>query len=242
MVSLAGTPTGTAGGGLSGTYPNPSLAGGTLTQALVLAANGTSLAPAEFQSGSLLTTPAAGAAEFDGTCFYETAAASSRQIVDTEQIQILSGTYTLANNTNPQALLNATAAGALTVQASTAYLFECVAEITGLSSSSHTISFGLGGSAGFTSIFYEAITGSSSGGNGAMFPVATAAATAVTGSVTVTTFQAVIKGIMRISTGGTIVPQVTQNTASAAATVAAGTYFRAWPIGAGSVTSVGDWS
>src|SRR5690349_12834878 len=48
------------------------------------AAGTTAIAPFKFQSGTNLTTAAVGACEFDGTCFYQTAVASSRQVATCE--------------------------------------------------------------------------------------------------------------------------------------------------------------
>lgn len=240
----------TATSGTTATWQTNSslpLAGGTMTGNLELAAGTSSLAPVTFQSGTNLTAAAAGDAEFDGTAFYLTAAASSRQVVGTEQIQVLSGSYTLANNTGAQALLNATANGALTVQATTTYEFECLAYISGLSSSSHTVDFGiaLGGGASLTSIFYQAAVATGAALQNAVAGVSTgtsASATPMSAATTNTNFVMILRGVMRVNAGGTITPQITQVTASAAATVQPGTLFRCWPIGSGSVTSVGDWS
>ncbi len=220
------------------------VAGGVMTGNLELAAGTTSLAPVTFQSGTNLTTATAGDAEFDGTAFYLTAAASSRQVVDTEQIQVLSSPYTLTNDTNPHPLFNASAAGALTVQGSTTYLFEMLLDITGLSSSSHTVQLGFatGGGASLTGILYNALTSSVSGGTATSWMISTASASGIQAAVTATICQAMIKGVIRVNAGGTITPQITQLTASAAATVAANSYFRCWPVGSNTVTNVGNWS
>lgn len=214
----------------------------TFSGTVNLAAGTTSLAPAKFPSGTLLTTATAGAAEFDGTAFYLTSVASSRQVVDTEQFQCLSSPYTLANNTSAQKIFNASTNGALTVAASTTYFFECLLNITALSGSAHTVNFGFGGTAGFTSIMYEAMTATLTNGAVSNFPVAVATASAIIASTSNTVLFGFIKGVMRISTAGTIIPQITQVTASAAGTVATNSYFRLTPAGSNTVTNVGDWS
>lgn len=209
---------------------------------LTLLGGTASTPPLKMTSGTNLTSAAAGAVEFDGTAFYDTSVASSRQVRRSEQIEILSGTRTFTNNTSAQAIFNATANGALTVAASTTYQFECLLDITGLSSSSHTLNFGLAGTATFTNIMYEALTATASGGASSLFAVTTNSATAIVASTTGTVLLALIKGTMRINAGGTIIPQLTQVTASTAAVVAINSYFKAWPIGSGSVTNVGNWS
>jgi hypothetical protein len=203
------------------------------------------VAPLIFQSGTNLTAAAAGAAEFDGTAFYLTAVASARQVVNTVQFTNLSGTFTLTNSTSAQKLFNATANGALTVAASTTYEFECEFDITGLSASSHTVQFGFGGTATFTSLKYVADSNTGAQGTLAAWQTlvsTSAAATSLMAAGTTTTFQARIRGTLRINAGGTIIPQITQLTASAAAVVGANSFFRIWPVGSNVVTNVGNWS
>lgn len=201
-----------------------------------------SLAPLNLAAGTLLGTAAAGAVEYDGTAWYATAAASSRQVVAADQFQCLSSAYTLTNGTSAQKLFNATSNGALTVQGSTTYFFECSIYVTGLSSSSHTISFGFGGTATFTSVLWNSYAGLSGAGSTTSAAGTSASATAITATTSGTVLQALIKGVLRINAGGTVIPQITQNTASAAASVNAGSYIRLSPAGSGSVTNVGDWS
>ena len=213
-----------------------------------LAAGTVTLAPLKIASGTLLTTASAGAAEFDGTAFYATAAASSRQVVDAEQFTCLSSSYTLANSTSAQKIFNASANGALTVQGNTTYYFECEFDITGLSASAHTISFGFGGTATYTSVKYvadrlDSSTAFSTAQSWTKQIVTTAAATALTAAgVTTTGLAAMIRGYVRVNAGGTLIPQVTQGTASAAAVVSANSWARLIAVGSGSVASVGNWS
>lgn len=181
----------------------------------------------------------------DGAHWYGQAIQSS-QVADVEQFTAITGTHTLAANTNAQAIFNASSNGAVTLQASTSYWFECEFDLTSLSSSSHTLSFGFGGAASFTSIKYRVDSNTGAAGTLATWNsaiVTAATATAFTAAVTTTTAQAVIRGILRISsTGGTVIPQLTQGTNGAAAVVSANSWFRVVPIGSSSVTSVGNWS
>lgn len=211
----------------------------------------TSAAPITLAAGSNLTTAAAGKLEFDGTCFYETAAASSRQVVDTEQAICLSANYTLdATTTGAQKAFDASTNGALTVQGSTTYLFEGLYLITNTGTNSHFWQIALGGTATFTSAQITAIGQSSTGAAlfgtigvthtttvGTLFAVS-AASTSATENMTV-----LLRGVMRINAGGTVIPQVAVNAATGgAATMLANSYFRVWPIGSNAVTSVGNWS
>jgi hypothetical protein len=70
----------------------------------------------------------------------------------------------------------------------------------------------------------------------------TAANTAITGSSTNTAGGALIKGFVRVTVAGTIIPQVSLSVASAAV-VQAGSYFKITPISASSTaTFVGKWT
>lgn len=209
------------------------------------AAGTAAAAPLTVPAGTLLTTAAAGAVENDGTAFYATNAASSRQVLDAEQFTCLSASYTLANSTAAQKLFNASVNGQITLAGSTTYAFECEFDITALSASAHTLSFGLGGTATFTSLKYAADSNTGAAGTLAAWQtivVTSAAATALSASVTTTTFQARLRGVMRVNAAGTVIPQVTQGTNAAAAVVSANSWFRCWPLGSGSVAAVGDWS
>jgi hypothetical protein len=220
--------------------------GVTPSHFLDLKAGTTSIASFRMASGSLLTTAAAGVKEFDGKAFYATSVASARQVLCAQQIQILSGTRTFTNNTSAQAIFNATANGAVTLAASTTYEFEMIVAASGFSSSAHTINLGFGGTATFTGIqyYYEAQTGSTLAGPTAVLSgwIAAATATAIIASTTTTGLLLRVRGTMRINAGGTVIPQLTQVTASAAAVVQAQSYFRCWPIGSDTVVSVGNWS
>ena len=69
-----------------------------------------------------------------------------------------------------------------------------------------------------------------------------ATATAFTASVTTTTAQARIRGIVRVNAAGTLIPQITQGTNSAAAIVGVNSWFRLIPVGLNTTASVGSWS
>lgn len=233
ICTAAGTP---------GTWTNPAAKLGPAP--VVLPAGNTSAPVLTFTSGTLETTATAGGMEFDGTDLYFTAAGSSRQVVDAEQFQCLASPYTLANNTNAQALFNATTSGALAVQGATSYAFEMEFDVSSLSASSHTIDLGfaLTNSATLTSSKYVAVTAQTSGGAADHFLVATNSATAICAANTNTTLIALVRGVLRVNHAGTVTPQITQVTASAAAVIAANSWIRLWPIGSNTVADVGDWS
>lgn len=213
---------------------------------LDLKAGTTSIAPLKFKSGTNLTSATAGACEFDGTAFYHTAVASARQVVDCEQVECLSSTRTFANNTNAQAIFNLPTNGAVTLAAATTYEFEMLVVATGFSSSSHTLNLTFAAGGSFTSIgyYFNAQTGSTLATPTAALTgfVAVGTATAICAATTTTGLTLYVRGTMRINSGGTVTPQLTQVTASAAAVVQPNSFFRCWPIGSNTVTTVGNWS
>jgi len=161
---------------------------------------------------------------------------------------VLSANYTLSDVNTAQKAFNATTNGALTVSASTTYAFEAVYYITNTGTTSHTWSTLFGGTATFTSIAYTAdaytATGNTLTALSSIYATS-AAAVAVTAASTSATENVVIKlkGFMRINGAGTIIPQVKLSAATTGTeTMLANSYFRCWPVGSNTVTTVGAWS
>jgi hypothetical protein len=206
----------------------------------------TTVPPFTITSGTNLTTAAAGAVEYDGKVFYATPAASTRQVLDGEQFITLTSSRTLTSNTSAQAIFNSPSSGTVTLVGSTTYFFECLFSVTGLSTSSHTISFGFGGTGTITRQLWQAETVSTAGTfttpAAAVWSQQTATAAIIAAQTTNNAVQAQIRGKLVIGTGGTLIPQITQNTASAAAVIGNDSYFRIWAVGSNTVQSVGNWS
>lgn len=221
--------------------------GGTLTSQLVLAAGTASAgtAPLEFQSGTLNTTAEAGAMEYDGKAFYSSVAASTRGVVPSEQIFILNTTNTLTSQTAAQPIFDAGGLtnGAVTLPIGT-YSYELSFALTGMSNTSGTFGFALGGTATKTNSYQSYATKSN---NALTTAVAASTAfgtgntTALTANTTSTSGNALIRGFIRVTVAGTIIPQVSLTQASAA-TIAANSYFKVSPIGNDTVTTIGNWS
>lgn len=216
-------------------------------------------APAVFAAGTNLTTAAAGALEFDGKVFYSTAVASSRQVNDAEQFCCLttdfpSGSNALLDTAVASPLFNATAAGALTLAAGTSYFFEQLVLLSNTGTTSHTWSALFAGTATFTSIAYEFLsyTGATSGATatavlGGQSAVATAIAVTAASTSATEFVSCRMTGIMRILAAGTVIPQFKASARPGASgtpgvTVLAGSFFRCWPVGNGTVATVGNWS
>lgn len=230
------------------------------TLSTVLAAGTTSVAPLTLTAGTNLTTPAAGAVEYDGTAFYATPAANTREQIDAEQYVIASADSATYNNTGLDtaaaaavftATMGASANGALTLIAGKTYAFEAAYILTNTGTTSHTWAVLFGGTATMTTILYDilgvSLTSSAPGtgiliGFGAVLTavVATAASTSATENVVIK-----IKGMMVVNAGGTLIPQL-QASARPGATgtpgviVKKGSYFRAWQMGGAG--TVGNWS
>lgn len=208
-----------------------------------LTGGSTTVAPLIFNSGTNLTTAAAGAMEYDGKVPYFTSVASSRQVIDAEQFISLTATYTLASQTAAQKLFNSSTNGALTVATLTSYYFECMFNLSSMSASSGSFGFAFGGTATLTTQgwYAEAQKAALATAASGVISYNTAANTAIAQSNTNTTGFAFIKGIVRINAAGTLIPQVSLGVA-AAAVIGVDSWFRIWPIGTNTVTNVGNWS
>lgn len=220
----------------------------TASHFLDIAGGTTALAPIRLTAGTNLTTAAQGAIEFDGVSFYATSAASSRQVIQTEQFLALSGTYTLANSGAAQKLFNQPSNGSLTVQGLSLYGFECAFQLSSMSATSGNIIFDVlgAGNATLTSSTFVCFGADTS------TPATTAAVSGLwsgsnanTGSIVVaatgTGMFVWIRGVIRVNAAGTLIPAVTLANA-AAAVVAANSWFRIWPLGTGTVQTVGNWT
>lgn len=215
-----------------------------------IAAGTSAIAPIVLTAGTNLTTPTAGAIEYDGMSMYGTTSASSRGVIPTEKWQILLNDYTLTSTTNDQKLFNASTNGALTVSTGKTYEFEAVLHITGMSATSGNATFNLlgAGTAVLDSTKFVMLGLDAAG----TAPAITTAAGSMglsedNSSPTIavaavnTNLIALIKGVVRVATAGTIIPSIGLTTA-AAAVVRANSYIKITPIGSNTVTTIGNWS
>jgi hypothetical protein len=221
---------------------------------LTFAAGTATVAPETLTAGTNLTTAAAGSTEFDGKVFYDTAVASSRQVRDTEQFCVLTSNYTAVDQAAAQKIFNSSTNGALTLAAGTSYFFELMFTIQNTGTTSHTWSFLFGGAATFTGCFYQALvrTGTTSAATLtalSSIEAAVATATVITAASTSATefVTARITGIIEINGAGTVIPQILASaqpgaTGTPGVTILAGSFFRCWPVGSGTVAAVGNWS
>lgn len=240
-VSVGGTLSVTS----TATFSSTSTFTGTTTHngATVLAAGTTTLAPIRFLSGVNLTTPTAGVLEYDGAVFYQTSAANNRGLSATEHFIVLTSANTLASQTAAQPIFDGgggPANGAITLATGT-YWFECVFSLTGMSATSGSFGFAFAGTATYsqswTSIATDAALATAAN---TQTTFNTAANTTLCTASTSTTGYAIIRGIVRITAAGTLIPSVSQTTA-AAADVGADSHFFIKQLGNSTVVSLGNW-
>lgn len=220
----------------------------TITKlSLAAGAASASSAPLKMTSGTNLTAAEAGAIEYDGTAFYATSVASSRQVVNSDQFACVGATPVALSNsaTTAQSVFDA-ANDTLTVAGSTTYFFEAFIYLS-TGATSHTTAFGFGGNATFTSVLYFSDLVSSAAStistSASYLEVTTASATVLNSASTAVTTKIRLRGTLRINAGGTIVPQITFS-AGPTGTCQTNTnsFFRIWPIGSNTVAAVGNWA
>jgi hypothetical protein len=231
---------------LSGTT---SVTGGTgsfttlaASNATTLAAGTTSIAPLIFQSGTNLTTAAAGRMEYDGTVFYSSPQASNRGVTTSEYFVVLTSSNALTNGTSAQPAFDGgggPANGRITLPTGT-YFFEEYWDVGSLSASAHTISTSWGGTATIGTIKFNG-TASDSAATIVSGQAATAVQVGAAGVTGTQTLRALWSGVFTVTVAGTIIPQITQGTNAAAANMLIGSYLRIHPVGTSTVTTVGNW-
>jgi len=202
----------------------------------------------ELEVGTLMTTPDGGSIEYDGNAFYFTPVGNQRGVVSSEQFCCTTSTLTLGNNITLQKVFNSSTNGALTVNAATTYFFECSLNLSSMSATSGNMGFSIGGAgtATFTSAAWHAVgldatTQTTAAAVGGIWSSASAQTGNIVTAGTGTAVSVLIKGIFRINAGGTIIPSI-QLTTAAAAVVGVNSWFKCYPVGTNTVTTVGNWS
>ncbi len=159
----------------------------------------------------------------------------------------LTSPYTLASSTSLQKLFNVGSggAGAYNAGANRTIDFECSFVLSGLSTSSGNISFGILGTAGIATIAYTHIGRKTSTINGAGANVQSAIATTASANALVSANTAdnayyIIKGVLTTSTAGTIILAVATGVAVSTATVAVNSFAEFNDIGADTLTATSN--
>lgn len=209
---------------------------------LLLAAGTATVPPLQFTAGTNLTTAAAGVMEYDGEMLMFSPLASTRGHVPVVHSTVLITAYTLTSQTAAQKLFNTSTNGAVTLDTGL-YEFECLMKLSAMSATSGTFGFAFGGTAVRNEAWLSfGIKNTLSAISTISSTFSTAANTAITGNTTSTVGMAFIKGIVRITTGGTLIPQVSLSVA-AAAVVDPYSRFLIWKSNGGTNNyTTGNWS
>jgi hypothetical protein len=139
--------------------------------------------------------------------------------------------------------------GGVTVVASTTYFFEGWLLTTRTAgTTSHTTGNLFGGTATLTSIDYEISwrTGDANSAAASNKIRATAATNTVFKAASTSATEdidAEVRGVVRVNAAGTFIPQFQYSaTPGGTPTIKRGSYFRMWPVGDNTVTTVGTWA
>jgi hypothetical protein len=158
--------------------------------------------------------------------------------------QLGTTTRTLTSQTAAQQIFAQTTHGAVTLPVGT-YEFEVFVPVSGLSATSGSFGFALGGTATFNQDWWS--LANKLGANGtpetAQMLFGTAAVTTLATASTATSGMFWIRGTIRVSVAGTVIPQISL-TVAAAGTVGVGAYcfFRYMSISGGGRGDFGPWS
>jgi hypothetical protein len=161
------------------------------------------------------------------------------------EYMVLTSAYVLANSTSLQKMFNigSGSAGAFNTTANKTYKFRLEFDMTGLSASSGTLSFGFLGTAIVTSINYKAETCKQALATAAapfIVSIQSTSINSITSSTTATTAKGFITGIIRCTTAGTLIPAIATSIGVTTAQVEANSYFEISEVGSNTITATSN--
>lgn len=199
----------------------------------------------KFQSGTVLTTPEAGALEYDGNVFYLSNAASARGLVPSVFVARIDASQALVDDGSDQAVFPS-ANDALTVEAGATYLFDGLYSITKGANDVDTFML-FGGTATLTSIRYfaQGVTAATAGTAVAMLSqnITVATEIEVAANGTGVHVRILFQGCMEVNAAGTFIPMINFSAATGSTpAVNVDTYIRLMKLGSNPITAIGPWA
>ena len=219
----------------------------TFRNGIVAPAGTTTLAPFKMTSGTNLTTPSAGAFEYDGKCFYATTA-NGRCLIPSEHFAMIASTRTISNVNTAQNVFDS-ANDAITLASNTAYMFEGFYRIiSGTTTHTTNMSFSEASVGTFGSWYWLAVNHGAAAGSVSRAQdtvVFTSAAGGATNSTSVSALTTIwFRGVVETTTDGvSVTPQITFSAAPGGTNqIGVGSFIRFTPIGTDTAQSVGPWA
>ena len=162
-----------------------------------------------------------------------------------EQFISLPVAYILTSQIALQKIFKTTTNGALAVIAGTRYYFECEFDLSAMSATTGTFSFGFLGTATFTSVKYTSQAQKSATiGTPATLQITkgtVATATPIVSTSIITTGSTRITGVIEINASGTIIPAIGLSVA-APAVVGVESFFKIYAISPNTINIIGTWT
>jgi len=192
-----------------------------------------------------LATAHAGDVNNDGNNLYFTPFGTSRGAIPAEQMMALTSGNTLASSSAlPIFNIGSSSTGGVTLNSNTTYYFELEMYLSGLSGSSGSFSLTFATTGTIGSIGYQCHSDKSAVVNTATATqeityVNQASATVISPSNTTTTGAAFCTGIIRMTSTGTLTPEISESQ-TGTPTVAANSYFKIYPEGTNTTTTIGN--
>jgi hypothetical protein len=220
----------------------------TLTSPVIAAHTASAGTAMKYTSGTVMTTPEAGAFEYDGKNFFASTEASNRGVLPTEFFICLSSTNTLTNQQASQPIFDSVGGGTLTLPTGL-YFFELHVTVSSMSGTSGNGAFSLkgAGTATLTSplMYWRCLDGAlalaGTAGDTVTYLQNTDTASPMTAGTTDTNLRFLGIGTFRVTVAGTIIPSLAQTTA-AACVIGIGSYFNCRCVGSSTAQSGGPWS
>lgn len=217
------------------------------------AAGTTGIAASKFTAGAQLTTPFAGAFEYDGYAAYFTPQSTNRGVLPAQQFYQLGTDYTgIGNSTAAQTMFGK----AVSLASNTRYAYEICAIITCTAGGSKTLGYCLGGTAVLSAHSYTVISGDVATPpavgtahimrNRVLSSFATPVVMAPSGAAGSTEFRICGTIDMLSGSSGTVDFQFNYSANGTVVTIGAGSYVKIYPVQAINATTentqVGTWS